>query len=386
MMVDNRYLELLEGYTNNTLTPRELEELKLLWKTNNTDTLNVGLEKSLNNPTFNGLSDDAKAEEIFNKVMSTAKQVESFAVKKKRGWFAAAAVIAFSISTGGLYLAVSSKASADNIATLAPNKDIQPGNNKAVLTLANGTKLMLNDSLNGIVAKEGSIQLVKNGGELSYKSLDKATNSISYNTISTPRGGMYELVLADGTKVWLDAASSLKYPASFVGNERRVELTGEAYFEVAHNKKMPFRVVVNQMTVEVLGTHFNINAYTEEAAAKTTLIEGAVKVSANNATEFLTPGKMASYKNASIAVADANIEEELAWKNGYFIFNKAGIATIMRQLSRWYDVEVSYEGTVPQNEFVGQIKREETLVGALKILELSGMHFRIEGRKVIVLE
>ena len=386
MMVDNRYLELLEGYTNNTLTLQELEELKVFWKTNDTETLNVVIEKSFDNHAFNGLSDIAKAEEIFNRVMATAKQVESFAVKKKRVWFAAAAVIAFFVSMGGLYLAVSSKAAADNVATLAPNKDIQPGNNKAVLTLANGTKLMLNDSLNGIVAKEGSIQLVKSGGELSYRSLDKATNSISYNTICTPRGGMYELVLADGTKVWLDAASSLKYPASFVGNERKVELTGEAYFEVAHNKNMPFRVIANQMTVEVLGTHFNINAYTEEAAAKTTLIEGAVKVSANNATEIFTPGKMASYTNASITVADANIEEELAWKNGYFIFNKAGIATIMRQLSRWYDVEVSYEGTVPQNEFVGQIKREETLVGALKILELSGMHFRIEGRKVIVLE
>ena len=385
-MSDNRYSELLESYANNTLTLQELEELKHCWKGNDAEVLKITVDKAFGSNAFTGFSDEAKADEVFKNVMVSAKQAEGFVVKKKRVWFAAAAVIALSISIGGLYLSIAHKMSTDNVASLPPEKDILPGNNKAILTLANGKKVVLNDSLKGVVAKEGNVALVKDGGELSYLSANKSATSISYNTISTPRGGMYELVLADGTKVWLDAASSLKYPASFVGDERKVELTGEAYFEVAHNRKMPFRVVVNQMTVEVLGTHFNISAYSDEAATKTTLIEGSVRVTANNTTEILTPGKMASYQNESFAVTDANVEQELAWKNGYFIFNKAGIATIMRQLSRWYDVDVTYEGELPDNEFVGQIKREETLVGALKILELSGMHFRIEGRKVIVLE
>jgi len=385
-MLDNRYLELLQCYANNSITVEELEELKYYWGTNDTETLKVSIDQAFRNKTLTGFSNNAKADEIFDSVIAAAKQSERFVIKKKRVWFAAAAVLAMSISILGLYLAIGHKTIDDNVATLSPEKDILPGKNKAVLTLANGTKVLLNDSLKGLVAKEGNVSLVKESGELSYVSADKSAAAISYNTVATPRGGMYELILADGTKVWLDAASTLKYPASFVGNERKVELTGEAYFEVTHNKKMPFRVVTNEMTVEVLGTHFNVSAYADEAAIKTTLIEGSVKVSANNATETLVPGRMASYQHASFSVSDANVEEELAWKNGYFIFNKAGVAAIMRQISRWYDVDVSYEGAVPENVFVGQIKREETLVGVLKILELSGMHFRIEGKKVIVLE
>ena len=385
-MSQDRYLVLLECYANNTLTQQELEELKQYWRVNNSDAIKVSIDNAFHNNAITGLADQTKAKEIFEKVMFSAKQSEGFKSKKKIIWFAAAAVIAFSISMGGLYLAVGNKAIADNIATLSPEKDILPGNNKAILTLSSGTKVLLSDSIKGVVAKEGTTELIKAGGELSYVSDARSAENINYNTISTPRGGTYELVLADGTKVWLDAASSLKYPTSFVGEERKVELNGEAYFEVAHNRKMPFRVVVNKMTVEVLGTHFNVSAYTDEASAKTTLIEGSVKVSTNNITQLLTPGKMASFEKEAFTISDANIEQELAWKNGYFIFNKAGIETIMRQLSRWYDVDVTFEGRLPNNEFVGQIKREETLVGALKILELSGLHFRVEGRKVIVLE
>ena len=384
-MSDNRYLEILECYANNSLTLSELEELKQYWMANDTDALKESIASAFERKVYSGLSDKARADEIFNSIMSSAKQAEGFVLRKKRIWFAAAAITAFVISFGGLFFASNNKVNSDNISTLTPDKDILPGNSKAVLTLANGKKILLNDGLKGLVAKEGNVSLVKDGGELSYQSSKQTNVSLSYNTVSTPRGGMYELVLSDGTKVWLDAASSLKYPTSFVGAERKVELEGEAYFEVAHNKKMPFRVVAKEMTVEVLGTHFNVNAYADEASSKTTLIEGSVKIVANNETTLLTPGRSARIRHAGLVVEEADVEQELAWKNGYFIFNKAGIVTIMRQLSRWYDVDVSYAGTVPDNVFVGQIKREETLVGALKILELSGIHFRIEGRKVIVL-
>ena len=381
----NHYANLLERYSNNTLTPDEFIELKQYFNTSDEVVLKSSIDNALKDKSFTDYSDASKADELFGNIIYSAKQAESFVKRKKRIWFAAAAVIAVIVSVGSLYYSTIGT-SKDNITTLTPEKDILPGSNKAVLTLANGAKVVLNNAGNGVVAKEGSVNLIKQGGELSYLSLSKPTTSVSYNTVSTPNGGMYELVLSDGTKVWLDAASSLKYPTSFVGSERKVELTGEAYFEVVHNAKMPFRVVVNKVTVEDIGTHFNINAYPEESAIKTTLVEGAVKVSSGNVAELLAPGKMASFHKSAFTLTDADIEQELAWKNGYFIFNKTGVEAMMRQLSRWYDVTVSYNGKVPDNVFVGQIKREETLVGALKILELSGMHFRIEGRQLIVLE
>ncbi len=381
----NHYANLLERYANNILTLDEFIELKQYFNTSDEVVLKSSIYNALRDQSFTDYSDASKADELFGNIIYSAKQTESFVKRKRRVWFAAAAVIAVIVSVGSLYYSTIGT-SKDNIATLTPEKDILPGRNKAVLTLGNGAKVVLDNASNGVVAKEGSVNLIKQGGELSYLSFSKPATSVSYNTVSTPNGGMYKLVLSDGTKVWLGAASSLKYPASFAGSERKVELTGEAYFEVFHNSKMPFSVVANKVTVEDIGTHFNINAYPEESAIKTTLVEGAVKVSSGNLAELLVPGKMASFHNDAFTLTDADVEQDLAWKNGYFIFNKTGVEAMMRQLSRWYDVTVSYEGKVTDNVFVGQIKREETLVGALKILELSGMHFRIEGRQLIVLE
>ncbi len=384
-MDSNRYIDLLERFANNSLTSQEFVELKLYFNTNNEDILKSCIEDALYNQSLVGLSDKTKADDLFEKIIHKARQTESFEVKKTRQWLAAA-VVALAVSVGGVYFAIGYNTSSDNVTTLSPEKDILPGRKKAVLTLANGSKVILDDSEKGLVAKEGNTEVMRQGGRISYLGLSKPKSSVIYNTISTPNGGMYELELSDGTKVWLDAASTLKYPVSFVGNERKVELTGEAYFEVVHNKKMPFKVVANNTTIEDIGTRFNINAYQDETSVKTTLVEGAIKVSVGNTSQLLTPGQMVSVNNSTLSLSDADIEQEIAWKNGYFIFNKADIKTVMQQFSRWYDVDISYEGTVPNNLFVGQIKREETLLGALKILELSGMHFRVEGRKVIVLE
>ncbi|MGV3509862.1 MAG: FecR family protein, partial [Sphingobacteriaceae bacterium] len=224
-------------------------------------------------------------------------------------------------------------------------------------------------------------------GQLQYLSLNSDNKQeVLYNTLSIPRGGQYKVVLPDGTQVWLNAASSLKYPTAFNGNERVVQLEGEAYFEVAKNAAQPFRVEVKDVKVTVLGTHFNINGYTDEAHIKTTLLEGSVKISKGPVQQLLHPGEQAiTGKSSTIEVVKANSDEVLAWKNGYFNFHRSNLQEVMRQLSRWYDVDIKYEGKVPDREFGGEISRNSKASEVLKILELSDVHFRIEGEHIIVM-
>jgi transmembrane sensor len=190
--------------------------------------------------------------------------------------------------------------------------------------------------------------------------------------------------LEDGTGVWLNAASSIKYPTAFTGNERRVEITGEAYFEVAHNADKPFRVTFNEQTVEVLGTHFNINAYADEPAAKTTLLEGKVKLTNKAQSAMLLPGQEAVLVTNGYQVKEADLEQAMAWKNGIFYFDNTDVKTIMRQVARWYNVQVEYEGKVTDYKFAGDLRRNTNLANVLQILEQAGIHFRMEGRKLIV--
>jgi transmembrane sensor len=271
--------------------------------------------------------------------------------------------------------------------------DVAPGGNKAILTLSNGKQVVLTNAKNGIVATQGDIAINKtDDGKLIYnadQTIDQPTgDELTYNTIATPPGGIYYLMLADGTQVWLNAASSIKYPVAFKGSERVVELTGEAYFEVAKNKDMPFRVKSAGQTIEVLGTHFNINSYSNEKAIRTTLLEGSVKVSASNYTAMLKPGEQSVFKalsNKGIRVTNKiNIDEVMAWKNGKFMFAEADIETVMRQLERWYDVGVVYNGAIPTDHFTGKIPKNVNLSQVLQVLELSGVHFTIEGRKIII--
>jgi transmembrane sensor len=267
--------------------------------------------------------------------------------------------------------------------------DAEPGQNKATLTLANGSKLELNSAKIGVLAKAGHISVKKTkDGQLIYlitpsKNAD-ANNPIAFNTINTPIGGQYQVILPDGTKVWLNAASSLKYPTLFKGSQRTVELTGEAYFEVTKNAAMPFYVKVNNMQVKVLGTHFNIMAYSNEPAIKTTLLEGSVQLSSGAAINKLKPGQQGMLKNGQITISDINAEHVIAWKNGYFEFNRSGIHEIMNQLARWYDIEIAYEGNMPDDEFVGKIERSAKLSQVLNILKLSKIHFVLENKKLIV--
>ncbi len=261
-----------------------------------------------------------------------------------------------------------------------------PGGDKAILTLANGTTIVLDSAAAGNIAVQGGVNVVKGGGQLSYQGTAN-TSEVLYNTVSTPKGGQYLLSLADGSRVWLNAASSLRFPTAFRGADRLVELTGEGFFEVAHNSQKPFHVQVNDMQVKVLGTQFNINGYADDGNMRTTLIEGSVMVSSEKLgrSAVLKPGQQAVLKiNALDVEKDVDTEEVMAWKTGYFIFNDRSVEEIMKQVSRWYDVDVMYESLVEPKYFSGAVKRKGDISDVLKIMEQAGVKFKQEGRKIIV--
>ncbi|MEO7215223.1 FecR family protein [Mucilaginibacter sp.] len=271
-----------------------------------------------------------------------------------------------------------------------PAHDALPGGNKAILTLANGKTIILDNAQNGTLAKQGATIVKKTAdGQLLYNSAAMADNSPipSINTIVTPRGGQYQVILPDGTKVWLNAASSLRFPTVFTGKTREVDITGEAYFEVAKNPAMPFKVKTNRAEIEVLGTHFNVMAYDDETTMKTTLLEGAVNIKSGSFSAILKPGQQAQItaNGQSKVVDDVDVNDETAWKNGIFQFRDAGIDMILRQASRWYDVDVIYKGKIPHREFNGRIARSVKASELLNMLEYTGFKLKIEGKNIIVL-
>jgi ferric-dicitrate binding protein FerR (iron transport regulator) len=268
--------------------------------------------------------------------------------------------------------------------------DVTPGGNNAVLILAGGSAITLDSAKSGNLARLGHTNVVKlNNGELAYHSSDGGEQEPDgANILRTPRRGQYRLILPDGTRVWLNAASSIQFPTVFRGSERKVTVTGEAYFEVAKNVSQPFIVNIdNRMQVEVLGTRFNVNAYTDEASVNTTLLAGSVRVIHGSKTTLLTPDQQSrEYTDGKSEVVNGvDIEAIVAWKNGQFQFESDGIKAVMRQLARWYDVEVEYSGVVPGGTFSGEVSRNTNLSNVLRILELSGLHFKIEDNKVTVL-
>lgn len=276
-------------------------------------------------------------------------------------------------------------------------QDIAPGKQGAILTLADGTTMVLDSLGNGVVATQNGTKITLDNGRLAYlgnktaanaaaADATAATTAVAYNTMTTPKGRQFQLTLPDGTKVWLNAASSLHYPTAFTGAQRIVDITGEAYFEVARDNKHPFLVNIDETTqVQVLGTHFDINAYTDEASINTTLLEGSVRVVTQNKNLVLKPGQQAQSKQGRTTVTTADTEKVMAWKNGMFDFQDATLEEVMRQLQRWYDIDVVYEKGIPNIEFIGKMGRDLSLSEVLGGLQLSKVHFRLEGRKLIVL-
>lgn len=347
-------------------------------------------------------------EELANKILQhidlsisgpEQKKTTLFLNKKLYKYVAAAAVL---VGIAGLYFlynhsATLQKPVAKNYDHQQADSDVAPGGNKAVLTLANGSRIVLDSVHHGTLAMQGNNRVVKvSNGMIAYNQLavgkgqlarEKQQAEVQFNTLTTPRGGEYQLELPDGTKVWLNSASSLKFTTAFGGKERKVILTGEAYFEVVKNKDQPFKVQARQMEIEDLGTHFNVMAYSDEPDIKTTLLEGAVKVINGNATAELQPGQQAVITDQSgkdIRVVEADTAEVVSWKNGIFAFHSTDIYEIMKQLSRWYNVDVSYHDSL--HVFLnGEISRNVKVSEVFKMLELTGeLNFTIDGKKIVV--
>lgn len=399
-MPDNeaRYRQLLEDYLNNNCTPQQAEEL------------------------FDFLREDLSGKELlqqmqqeFAKAMQSKKTistVQSDAMRNrliqaisparvlplyKRPFFRVAIAVIAIILAGGFFLMRSNLRKEKPVLSKAnlPKNDITPGGNKAVLTLGDGSTIVLDSAQNGSLAQQGNTQIQKiTNGLLSYANSEKSSpGEVVYNTLTTPKGGRYQVSLPDGTLAWLNAASSIRFPTEFAATERRVEISGEVYFEVAHvispknGQRIPFIVKksTDDIEVRVLGTHFNVNAYDDEASVKITLLEGSIDVAYANLHSLLKPGEQATLNNKSIGIAkDADINEVMAWKNGWFYFEDADIKKIMRQVEKWYNVDVKYDTDI-KSAFSAEISRDVNVSKLLKILELTGLvHFKIENNMITV--
>lgn len=398
-MTKQETLKLLwEKYVSDQkLSAREIRQLKALVQDKHnqellTELLNSVYEQEQGITPAEYSSQDA-FKEVWARLQDEADKVSApvIPLTSRRQWwkYAAAAIVVLAVGLG-IYQWRGSKVS-EPVAR-QQNKTIDdgivPGGNKAMLKLADGSVIALNDAENGMLTKQGGAKVLKLAdGELVYETDNKQAGAGVFNTIITPRGGKYQLMLPDGSKVWMNAASSLRYPTVFDGETREVFLAGEAYFEIAHNPAQPFHVRVNDMQVEVLGTHFNIMAYENEAANAVTLVEGAVNVSTPVQQMRLKPGQQVlqeSNGNMNM-LSDVNVQQVLAWKNGYFQFNSERLDRLMRQIERWYDVSVVYAGTVPDRKFGGKISRSSPLGDVLKALELSDVKFKVEGKTITVI-
>jgi transmembrane sensor len=382
-----RLSDLLTRYFKGNMGETEAEELSFYLKD---DRYNDAIRQILT-----GLSEEVAPADVdmadMQRLVRNVKEVAGDGNNIRRISFtriAAAAAVLLMLGIGGYFLLVPS---ADKQVTVKRYKnDVLPGGNKAMLTLSDGSTISLEDAQQGSLAQQGGSQVIKSAdGELAYNKTGQQGEEIQYNTLTTPLGGQYRITLPDGTSVWLNAGSSLRYPVAFSGKDRKVELKGEGYFDVAKNAAMPFFVkLANGVEVRVLGTQFNVNAYSDEKNIATTLVEGAVLIKNNEIANILQPGQQSlagQYDNSLKLLKNADIAAVTAWKEGVFKFNDADIETVMKQLSRWYDIEIVYEGNTVKEYFNGTIPRNVPVSKVLELLELTGLvHFKIEGKRVIV--
>lgn len=384
MDINQRALQLLEKFEQDIASEEELRELDEWYQSFEQDpkfTTNLNKQEQI-----------SAREKLLHKINTRLdrESVDSItAESKKQIWLwprmAAAATILMILSVTGYFFWQRNQATPQT--AQIEKQDIAPGNNKAILTLGNGQQIILASAKNGHIATEGNAVVDKTvNGQIVYHQRQSSTTEPVYNMIVTPRGGQYHLTLADGTNVWLNAASSIRYPTEFTGKERLVELTGEAYFEVTHNAVKPFRVQTSSQSVQVLGTHFNINAYNDEPVVKTTLLEGSVSVHSGVVSALIKPGEQAILTHNLFKVIEVDTDTEMAWKDGGLRFTDENLESVMRKISRWYDVDIEYENNgMKQLPLTGIIVHSPPLSKVLRMLELTRqVHFKVAGKKIIV--
>ncbi|RQP19360.1 MAG: DUF4974 domain-containing protein [Parapedobacter sp.] len=370
-----RYYELAEKWQNGTITAEEMAELEH-WFAQHPD-----------NPVEIPSSFAADEKQHAQRMLAAirARTTRQTKVRVMNGWTRVAAVIAVVlIGVWGWYL-LTENTSDTQVAQVRqqPLNDALPAQFRAKLTLADGREIILDSVAFGELAKQGDTRIINQEGRLHYDGqFPDGGTELMYNTITTARGETYALTLSDGSRIWLNASSSIRFPVAFGADQRKVEITGEGYFEVATDVSRKFIVAAGGTETEVLGTHFNINSYEDEADVKVSLLEGKVKI---NRSAVLLPGQQARIVGENIEVVrQANMEQAVAWKNGLFNFDRSDLKTVMRQLSRWYDLDVEYPARLPQEHFSGNMSRGMNASNVLQVLEYSGVKFHIEGRKIVV--
>ena len=394
--------DLIQKYLDDSITPADFLRLyELINNEYDAEALEGVLKGSFFDPSFSDGARDYDLKEVFASLVARIKEREAVQLLplptpviplRRRRWIAFAASVILLLGVG-TYIRTSRVTKPDMVQAHASIKhDVPPGHDGAILTLADGRQIVLDSVQNGSLATQGTTRITKlNNGQLNYSFSPGKPSEILSNTLTTPRARKATVILADGTQVWLNAASSIKYPTAFAGNERLVEIAGEAYFEIKKNAQMPFvvRRAGSDEIIQVLGTRFNVNAYDDEDAMKTTLLEGSVKVIRGRNSSILRPGQQAILGKGSDdgirVVDDTNIDEVMAWKNGRFQFSNMDLKTIMRQLTRWYDVDVVFEGRVPDIRVGGFIHKDVNLSTVMEFLGENGVRYKIEGNKITIL-
>lgn len=388
-----RFSLLLNRFLEKRIQKEELNELASLFNTLSQEEIDQVLRTIYDDTLISSsLSENLRSEEMLKQILANKEDeprpTSSFSFPYLK--FAAAAIlIGFAI---GLFIfQIKNKQSDLQPIAISQNQlnDIPPGGNKAILKMANGTTIVLTDSPNGLLARDQAASIQKiNDGQLIFDAntfVAEESSTNRWNTVETPRGGQYQIQLPDGSKVWLNAASSLRFPSQFRGKERKVELRGEAYFEVTKHSQQAFKVVSEHLEVQVLGTNFNLSDY-DDTMSKTTLINGSVKIKHGDQTKLLKPGQQALlHQKEVLSILDnVDIESEIAWKNGLFIFKDASIQRVMEQIARWYDIEIEYRGPRSKKLLNGSVSRNVNLSELMNMLAYTGVDYEIQERKVII--
>jgi ferric-dicitrate binding protein FerR (iron transport regulator) len=375
MINKDQLYDLFDRYMQKTATPAEKEELLRLLADPTYEALFRGINDTYYNIPSRQVTVDPETTASVWDAIRTGIPVAQAPVRRmnRRRWAAAAVLLLM----GAGALLWQQRSAPTETAAVPVIQTIKAGVTGAVLTLANGQTVVLDSLGNGVIAKENGATVLLKNGQLTYDKVDVVVvpdgkETVSYNTMTTPRGRQFQLLLPDGTKVWLNAASSIRYPTAFAGKERKVEITGEAYFEVAADAQKPFLVAVDRKAdIQVLGTHFNVNAYDDEPAVKTTLLQGSVQVMPNgSAAVLLHPDEECVLQAGSAVVNKVEVETAVAWINGMFYFKSADLQMVLRQIARWYDVNIKYDGKI-NARFSGSMYRSENIEELLKIIEFT---------------